>query len=321
MIVKILIVLLLLLAAYIAFRIYSFFKATDAPILKGKLNRNVRYKKGKKLDIYLPTESKFEKIPVIVHFHGGGWLMGSKLFVNNARFHGAFNKLRESGYAIISPKYTLAKKGVSPFPACIVDAHDALAWIEKNAEEYNFDLNNIGIMGESAGAHIALMSGFVPPDEFGVEHSVNLKYIVDVYGPAEMYRLYRDLIPLLENISNVTQKWPDFLKSRFNVKENLFGFDPNEDEGRTMEFTKRFSPTEKVEKGVPQILIIHGDRDQIVPINQSEILMEKLKEKEVSFEFHLLRNVGHAFRGANLIQRGNVQKWIVEFVFNNYKVT
>jgi len=302
-------------------RIYGFFKATDAPILKGKLECNVRYKKGKKLDIYLPTQPKFEKIPVLIHFHGGAWLLGSKLFVNNARFHGAFNKLRDSGYAIISPKYTLAKKGLSPFPACLIDAHDALAWIEKNAEEYNFDLNNIGIMGESAGAHIALMSGFVSPEKYGIEHNVDLKYIVDVYGPAEMYKLYRDLVPFLENLKAASENWPSFLKERFNVEENLFGFNPNEDEERTKEFAVQFSPTENIKNGLPQILIIHGDRDQLVPISQSEILIEKLKEKEVPFEFHLLRNVGHAFRGANLVQRGSVQKWIVEFIFKNYRQT
>lgn len=315
---KFFIIALVLIALYIVSRIYLFFRATDAPILRGKMHYDVKYKNGKKLDIYQPTKRVFDKIPVLVHFHGGGWVMGTKIFVNNARFHGAFNELRDRGYAIISPRYTLAKRGQSPFPACLTDAHDVLAWIEKNAHKYNFDVENVGIMGESAGAHIALMTGYSSPLEFSSEHSISLKYVVNAYGPAELYSLYTQMAPVLDSINTRTEKWPGVLRSRLNIKEKLFGFDPGENENRTRQFALRFSPVEKVTASSTRTLILHGDRDRLVPVNQSYILKEKLELHNVPHEFHVLENVGHAFRGANEFQWNRIQHLILDFVMENY---
>lgn len=309
---------ILLVAMFIASRIYLYFKRNDAPILKGNLKWNVKYKKGKSLDVYQPTQKVYEKSPVLIYFHGGAWVIGSKKAVNNARFNVAFNELRELGYTIVSPSYTLAKSGKSPFPECLVDANDAIAWVEKNAEQYNFDINNIGVMGESAGAHIGMMATYDVLGEVAKTHSLPINYLINIYGPTDLFPLYEELSPLLNGIRERMKKMPAIIQRRFNVAENLFGFNPNEDSERTEMFAKQFSPYHKITKNAPNTLIIHGDRDQLVPVSQSMKLKNKLDTLGVPNILQVFSGVGHALRGATRAQRQTIQEQIRNFATKHY---
>lgn len=306
---------------FVLYRLYSFLKVTDAPILNGKKHFNIRYKKGKRLDVYQPTRKVFARSPVLVFLHGGGWVMGSKYFVNNARFHGALNELRQQGYAIISPKYTLAKAGRSPFPASLADVHDALAWLEKNADRYRFDLKNVGLLGESAGAHIGLLAANCEPETFDCQHQIKIRYVVDIYGPTALYPLYRQLMPFIDGLKKRAERYPRRLRSRFNVAENIFGFDPRQEPERARVMALRFSPVEKLTAEAPPTLVIHGSYDQLVPLSQSRLLVEKMETLNVPHEYHVLPGVGHAFRGASREQRLQVQEWITDFVLRQYAET
>ncbi|MEJ0031628.1 MAG: alpha/beta hydrolase [Bacteroidota bacterium] len=97
---------------------------------------------------------------MIFFIHGGAWIGGTKGSVNFNRVNGAVNKLREHGYTVISPNYSLAGKERSVFPECILDVYDAIDWTKDNASRYDLDTTHVGLMGESAGAHIAMMIAF-----------------------------------------------------------------------------------------------------------------------------------------------------------------
>jgi acetyl esterase/lipase len=281
---------------------------------------NVAYKKGKKLDIYQPTKIVYEKTPVLVYFHGGGWVFGSKKAVNFTRFNIAFNQLREQGYAIISPSYTLAKSGKSPFPACLIDANDAISWVEKNAQKYNFDINNIGVMGESAGAHIGMMASYDGLSDFTKTHSLSINYMINIYGPTDLFQLYKDLTPLLNGISKRVENMPSIFQKRFNVVENLFGFNPKEDHLRAEEFAVQFSPYHKITPESPNTLIIHGDRDQLVPVSQSLILKDRLDVLGVTSIIKIFKGVGHSLRGASAMQRLAIQEHVTTFALQHYSI-
>ena len=315
---QILLITVLLLALYIANQIYLYFKRNDAPILRGNLICNISYKKGQKLDLYQPTTKIHHKAPVLIYFHGGGWVFGSKKAVNNARFNAAFNHLREQGYAIISPSYTLAKSGKSPFPACIDDANHTLLWIEQNADKYNFDIDNIGIMGESAGAHIGMMSSYGSVSNLASPHSLSINYMISIYGPTELFQLYKDLMPFLSGLKERAKKMPGIFQKRFNVAQNLFGFNPINDADRTEVFAKQYSPYHKLTKTAPNTLIIHGDRDQLVPISQSLLLKERLDALGIPNMLKIFKGVGHALRGATFAQRQMIQNHITGFVLDHY---
>lgn len=304
----------LLLGAWITY----FLLTTDPPITQGEVLYGVEYKNGQTLDIYQPTKQVYEKTPVVFFIHGGAWIGGRKESINMTRFSGAVNMLRESGYAVISPEYTLAEEGKSPFPDCVNDVSDAVEWTRANAENYKFDVNNFGIFGESAGGHIALMN--VLPDSVSYSEKyqkVDFTYVVDVYGPTRLEGIYHS--KLADSLDVILTKLPETISTKFNVANYLFGFDPKSDTTRANAIMQLYSPINYVTKKTPPILIIHGTADIVVPFDQSLLLIEKLCQVNVKTEFHSLENVNHAFIGISDEQLQDVQNRITEFIKRNYR--
>lgn len=290
--------------------IAGFMIYNDAPVLHGDLEFNIHYKGDKHIDLYQPTNQVYSQSPVVLYFHGGAWMIGRKESINNARFHGAINTLRAQGYAVVSPEYALATEERSPFPDCVVDAYDAADWILENADTYNFDVENIGVMGESAGAHLALMTGYL---EAG--HQAKIQYIVDVYGPTDLYTLYQQQIPFIDTIKEQIPFLGDM-----DIPKMLFGFDPEVEVDRAKALALANSPVQYIHNASPPTLIIHGNQDRVVPISQSEVLINYLDSLDVVYDYHVLDSVDHAFRGASEAQKAKTQKWISDFVLAHYLV-
>ena len=294
-----------------------FFNTVDPPILDGEVLYGIEYKEGLTLDIYQPTNPVYQEVPVVVFIHGGAWIVGRKESINMNRFNGAIGQLRSKGYAIVSLEYTLATNG-SPFPDCIVDAYDALKWIENNASTYQFDLTNTGLFGESAGAHIAMMTAYSNPESFAYHDSViPIQYVVDVYGPVDLDLLRKS--QMLDSAKSILSQLPNHFKDHLNFEKRLFGFDPNVDTSKALLFTKKYSPIHQVKSSTPPTLIVHGTDDILVPFDQSQELLKVLKSNNVEAELHSLERVNHAFIGASQEQKENVQKWITDFITTNYR--
>jgi len=115
---KFLFILIFIASLPLAGVVYFIFK-NEAPITKGRIDYNINYSKDFRLDIYYPTKQVYQKSPVLLFIHGGAWMGGIKETVNNGRFNGAFNTLRENGYTIISLEYTLAEKNISDFSSTL----------------------------------------------------------------------------------------------------------------------------------------------------------------------------------------------------------
>ena len=201
-----------------------FIFSNKAPILYGEVVYHIEYNEKQTLDLYYPTFEAYDKSPVLVFFHGGAWIAGRKESINFNRFNKTVNDLRESGYTIISPSYTLAEEKNSPFPNCIHDAYEVLSWIEKNAAKYNFDISNIGVLGESAGAHIAMMCAITDPVDLQSDASkVDINYIVDVYGPTDLESLFE--MQHNDSMNLLFSKVPDYLQSYVDFSDLIFGFE------------------------------------------------------------------------------------------------
>ena len=295
-----------------------FFISNDAPVLHGKIIFHKKYKDNLRLDIYLPTKSVYKKSPVVIFIHGGAWITGRKEGINLNRLNIAINKLRANGYTIISPEYTLARKSKAPFPNCIMDAFDAVKWIEENADEYNIDIDNIGLMGESAGAHIAMMVAFSKGNGFlgKNNHKFKFNYVVDIYGPTELKSLYYS--ESIDTILTTLNKLPERLSNQLDISKYIFGFDPKTDSIKSNEYMLAYSPINYLDKDAPPTLIIHGKNDRIVPINQSNILKSKLDSLLIENEYYEIDNVDHAFFGIKKEQKKKIQHQIVEFIHKHY---
>lgn len=111
--------------------------------------KDLPYEKGGKynlLDINYPKGTS-QRLPVIVSIHGGGFVYGTKeVYVHYCAY------LATLGFVVVNFNYHLAP-GLK-FPGQLGEINQVFQWIEKNADQYYMDLNNVFIVGDSAGANL-----------------------------------------------------------------------------------------------------------------------------------------------------------------------
>ena len=238
------------------------------------VEKGIEYGKGGdvalKLDLYSPKDKDPEKlVPGLVFIHGGAWRGGSR-----EMYHYYCVRFAEHGYVAATISYRLA--GVAPFPAAVEDSKCAVRWLRANAEKYGVDPNRIGVAGGSAGGHLTMMVGYAPdtPELEGsggnADASSRVQAIVNIYGPTDL----------------TTQ----FARTKSVVMDFLGG--KTYDEAPAL--YRLASPITHVTKDDPPTLILHGSIDDTVPIDQAELLVDKLKETNLKFYYDRLEGWPHA---------------------------
>ncbi len=237
------------------------------------------------LDLYYP-KSASGPVPVVVWVHGGGWKNGSK-----DRCPATW--LVEHGYAVASIDYRLTDE--AQWPAQIDDCRDAIRWLRSNADGFQIDANRIAAWGGSAGGHLVALLGTLdaPMDE---TTSSRVQAVCDWYGPT-------DLLTMPPNVLGDGRTLEDIANS--NGAKLL---------GKTVrdapELAKQASALYQVTADDPPFLIMHGEHDHDVPIDQSRRLHEKLDAAKVASTFHVVPSAGH---GGMEFQTPEVREIIVEF--------
>ncbi len=232
-----------------------------------------------KLDLYVP-EKAAELLPVIIWVHGGGWQAGSKDQCPPLR--GGFI---ERGYAIASIGYRLSDDAI--FPAQIEDCKAALRWLRAHAQEYHLDVNRFGVWGSSAGGHLVALLG-TSGEEKAFDTGANLaqssqvQAVCDFYGPTD----FSVFVSTPGYESHQRADAPEGKLIGGAVLENK-------------EKAARPNPINYITKNNPPFFIAHGDKDPTVPINQSQLLFEALKQAGVSVHFHTIHGAGHGGPGFN----------------------
>jgi len=153
-----------------------------------------------------------------------------------------------------------------------------------------------------------LYSNDKPPAHFN--------YVLDIYGPNQLTGVYHT--PTVDTLYSVLGKFPSRIQARLDIAKYIFGFDPKQDSVRALEVMKKYSPYTLVNKLAPPTLIIHGDKDRIVPLDQSIRLHRKLDSLHVENEFHIVKGADHAFVNATPEEKNELQKWIVDFIRQHY---
>lgn len=248
-----------------------------------KVARNLVYARaGAKdllLDLYLP-ESAPGRLPVILWVHGGAWRGGNKENCPAIRQAGR-------GYAVASINYRLSQEAV--FPAQIEDCKAAVRWLRANAAEYSLDSNRIGAWGASAGGHLVALlgtSGGVRELEGALgnpNYSSRVQAVVDFFGPTDFLEIGK----FPSKIAHFAADSPESQLLGGPVLEN-------------QEKARRANPITYISKDDPPFLIMHGDRDQSVPLNQSELLRDALKKAGVQVTFQIVPGAGHGFSGPQI---------------------
>jgi acetyl esterase/lipase len=216
------------------------------------------------LDLHRPAGKG--EAPVLLFLHGGGWARGER-----PKSWTGFKRFIEAGYAVVSVQYRLS--GTAKAPAAVQDARCAMAWVAREADRYQLNPRRIVVMGSSAGAHLALLAGML-----GDKSDIDLPAcgpvpraaaIVDFYGPS-------DLRP--ESLG--AWRSPSITK--------WIGEAPN-----AAVLAAQMSPLTLVHKGQPPVFIVHGDADDVVPIQSSQLLKAALDRAGVPSEFHIVPGGGH----------------------------
>jgi len=225
-------------------------------------NRSLR------LDLFRP-EKPGKAVPGLIFIHGGGWSGGDRTML---RYYAV--RYAEKGYVTACLSYRLS--GEAPFPAAVQDCKCAVRWLRENAGTYGVDPAKLGVIGGSAGGHLAMMVGYsagvadLEGDGGHAAASSRVQAVVNFYGVYDM------TTPFARHAGPVVQ---------------FLGDKPYED---APDRYLRASPSRYLDKQAPPTLILHGTIDDLVPISQSDALAARLKELGVPFVYDRLPGWPHA---------------------------
>ena len=233
------------------------------------------------LDLYQPRDRE-GPLPGIVLIHGGGWSGG-----NRSDYKYYCVRFPQMGYVVATVSYRLV--GEAPFPACIEDVKCAVRWMRAHAEQYGINPDAIAAIGGSAGGHLSMMLGYSPdvPELEGTggheDYSSAVQAVVNLYGPT-------DLTP-----------------EEFHEHPTLVAFFGGKTFAEAPDQYRLASPLTHLRKGAPPTLVIQGTDDDIVPVAQADLLVERLRELGVEHEY--LRMHGYPHTLDILVEINRYVRW------------
>ena len=212
--------------------------------------------------------------PAVLCIHGGGFRAGRR-----ESYDGLCLRLAQHGYVAMTVSYRLAPK--YPFPAAVHDVKAAVRWARANAARYRIDPRRIGVVGGSAGGHLAQFLGVTAGvKEFegsggNADQSSRVACVVNYYGPSDFTRSYGKSV-------DAAQVLPLFLGGDLKTarKRHI-----------------RASPLYWVTPDAAPTLCIHGTEDRYVAHEQAVWLTDRLKAAGVEAELLTLQGAGHGFKG------------------------
>jgi acetyl esterase/lipase len=224
------------------------------------------------LDLYMPAHT--ENPPLVVYLHGGAWRFGSRDSVSVI-------DLVDHGFALASVSFRLTP--VAPLPAQVHDIKGAIRFLRAHAADYGYDASRIGITGVSSGAHLAALVGLTNGSaahegEVGGNLGVSsdVQAIVSYFGASNL-------------TSILAQSTPFGLNVREPALELLLGGSVEDN----MELARFGSPVFQVDSNDPPLLLLHGDQDPQMPINQSHELQGAAEAHGLNSRFEVVHGAGH----------------------------
>jgi acetyl esterase/lipase len=233
------------------------------------------------IDIYVPKKSRAPK-PLILYIHGGGWMGGhtrqSAAFSN---FPAVLAKLASEGFVVASLEYRLS--GEAPFPAQLQDARAAIRFLKANATKYGLDPSRVGVWGGSAGGHLAALAA-LSCGVTSLDPAPAAPGSECVQAAVTWYGVF-DFAPML------ARQAPG--NAALNPAENaLLRCTPAT---CTPEAVRAVSPASYIDAKDPPFLLIHGEKDAVVPVAQSRDAEAAMKAAGMSVEAIYIAGADHSW--------------------------
>ncbi len=211
------------------------------------------------MDLYVPKTAK--PAPVVLWIFGGCWMFGSKGYHVNVR------DLTSAGIAVASIQYRMSRHAV--YPAQLEDCRAAVKWLHENGANYGIDPSRMGASGESSGGQLAALLA-------ATEGKSRIRAVCALY-PAT------DLIALGSHYAK---------PGRLNCIEKLLGGPIQQ----KLALAAEASPIDRISPALPPFLIIHGEGDRAIPVEQSERFFQALQDAGVPSQLIEVRDKRHWFR-------------------------
>lgn len=225
-----------------------------------------------KMDVMYPSEPQEKPYPCIVWICGGGW----QQMDYHAHLPNLVDLVRE-GYVVASVAYR--DSNYATFPGPLEDVKKAIRYLKAHKDRYAIDEDKFGVMGESAGGHLAGFVG-VTGDNKEFDTGEYLDYSSAVQACCPWYM-------------------PSYFKSMLRVEEGNTALLPESrligaDAATADALVAKASPLTYVTESAPPFLLLHGTNDTLVPHNQSELMYDALEEKGVPVDLISIIDANHA---------------------------
>jgi alpha-L-fucosidase 2 len=220
-----------------------------------------------KLDVNVPEGDG--PFPVAILIHGGGWSRGDKHTVpagDSADISPWFAPLTAAKFTWFSINYRLAP--AHRWPEGFDDVQAAIRWVKAHAAEFKGDPKRIALFGHSSGGHYACLAGTL------IDESVRVQAVV---GFAPVTNQEQDL-PVRKGLSTS-------LQALLNRPKDLTP--------ESVGILHELSPINHVRPGLPPFLLLHGDQDKSVPIQQSLDFQAKLRANNVPCDLIIIPGAPH----------------------------
>jgi acetyl esterase/lipase len=260
---------------------------------KISLANNVSYgpKADEILDRCVPLEAKTLR-PGVILIHGGAWSGGDKTHYTNE-----CQDLAHLGFVAVTINYRLTSEG-NQWPDQIGDAQLAVRWMRANADTLNLDPSRVCALGDSAGAHLALLldelTTIHPSDVASYYPNVSpqVQCAVDQFGPADLAKLYTQGLPFVKNA----------------ITSLMDGKTP----AQAPALYRDASPVDRITAKTGQVLITQGTQDTTVLPDQSTELQQALQEADIPVHY-ISYTGGHEYFGSSSPGTINLEiyQWLI----------
>jgi acetyl esterase/lipase len=223
------------------------------------------------LDLYLPDAAG---APLVVWLHGGAWENGDKSAMPLA-------PVIDRGFAVASLDFSPASK--APFPGQVHEIKAAIRFLRAQASRLGYDARRIAIAGASSGAHLAAVVGT------SNGHGELEGTLGDHRGESSEVHAIVSYFPATNLTTILTQSTPFGLRIREPALQRLLGAAPKDNEA----LARLASPVFQVDRSDPALLLLHGDQDPQMPINQSHELEGAYKAQGLAAEFIVVHGAAH----------------------------
>jgi acetyl esterase/lipase len=253
---------------------------------------NIRYGSHERnvMDVYLPAD-RSPKTAFLVYIHGGAWTQGDKTFDTKISEY-----LLSQGIAVANLNYRYANLTDTHLPELLDDIDNVVKYLSSHSQEWNTRKNGFSISGGSSGAHVSMMYAYTKNPQ--------IKTIIEMCGPVD----FTD-VPTLQYV-----KAANLLEVLDKMSGNKMAWSPGD---KIPDAYAKTSPVKFVNQ-IP-IMIIHGDKDEVVPIQQAYILENALKAKGTPYKLLVIPGAGHLITklpGDEQTVFTNVAEWLKKYGTN-----